>query len=94
MTHLKFKLKISACYSSKFSPVGTFSSNFSLFLKSFLEKQFWYPILWLIGEKLEVNNTKHVQNKSSLAFEITYIIKSAALGSGILKCAAKTILRQ
>ena len=43
---------------------------------------------------MEVDNTKHVQNKSSLAFEITYIIKSAALGSGILKCALKAISSQ
>ena len=77
-----------------FHLLGLFLLISHCFLSHFLWKQFWYPILWLIGEKLEVNNTKHVQNKSSLAFEITYIIKSAALGSGILKCAAKTILRQ
>ena len=38
LTHLKLKLKISATYYSKFSLVGTFSSYFSLFLKSFFMK--------------------------------------------------------
>ena len=46
LTHLKFKLKISACYSSKFSPVGTFSSYFSLFLKSFFMKTIVVSNTW------------------------------------------------